>query len=144
MKQRAIDFYTTTEQRYPRLMKWVRFFISGGIGAAVNVGILFLLTHVAHVWYLCSSIIAFVIAVCVSFVMQKYWTFQNKETHTIHVQASWFTLLALVNLGLNTLLMYTCVDGLGFHYIVGQIITSLLIAIESYVIYRIIFAQKHA
>ncbi len=123
-------------------MKWVRFFISGGTGAAVNVGVLFILTHVAHVWYLFSSIVAFVIAVCVSFIMQKYWTFQDKEREGIHVQASWFGLLALVNLGLNTLLMYVCVDGLGLHYIIGQIIASLLIALESYFVYRVIFNRK--
>jgi putative flippase GtrA len=141
MKQHIIDLYSGVEARYPRILKWVRFFVSGGTGAAVNIGLLFVLTHIAHLWYLFSSILAFMISVCVSFVMQKYWTFQNKETHVMHVQAGWFALLALFNLGLNTLLMYACVEGVGLHYIAAQIVTSLLIAIESYFIYKVIFAR---
>lgn len=137
----ASRLYTRYEERYPRMMKWARFFISGGTGAAINIGILFLLTHVAHLWYLFSSIVAFILSVCASFIFQKFWTFQDKQTDGMHVQAGWYVIVALVNLGINTLIMYACVDGLGWHYVASQIVASLLIAIESYFVYRKLFTR---
>ena len=121
------------------LSKLGRFVISGGIGAGVNIGILFLLTHVFDVWYLFSSILAFILAVFVSFICQKFWTFKNTATTQIHYQLVWYFGIAGINLIFNTLIMYLCVDGLGLHYIVGQVIASLLIAIWSYLIYEKLF-----
>lgn len=139
--KRIYDIYKKLEASYPRLTKWGRFFISGGIGAAVNISVLFLLTHVADLWYILSSIVAFIISICASFVLQKFWTFKDNGTDMVRLQATWYALLALINLGLNTALIYSFVDGLGFHYIVGQICTSILIAVESYLVYRKIFAH---
>src|SRR3989344_279145 len=62
-----------------KLINWqaIRYIISGGTGAVVNLATLFVLVHFFQVWYLLSVIMAFVVAFFVSFSMQKFFTFND-------------------------------------------------------------------
>ncbi len=131
--------YTNLGTAYPFWFKLGRFCISGGAGAAINIGILFLLTHIFSVWYLLSSVIAFLISFCASFIFQKFWTFGDTKTERLHVQAGWYLIVAVVNLALNISIMYALVEWAGFHYIGAQLISSATIALESYFAYQAIF-----
>src|SRR3989344_202517 len=54
-----VALYRVLSTSYPSLMRIVRFVVSGGTATAVNLGILFVLTHLFGLWYLLSSVIAF-------------------------------------------------------------------------------------
>ena len=90
-----------------------------------------------------SSILAFLISYAVSFMMQKYWTFGDMSRDRIEMQVVAYLSVALINLCLNTLLMYAFVDLMHLHYMVSQFMTSILIAIESFLIYRLIFRDTN-
>lgn len=119
-----------------RLFHLVRYLISGGIAATTNVGILFLLVHFAHLHYLSASIAAYLLAVVVSFTLQKFWTFQDKPTHDIPSQFSRYSIVVVTNLLLNTLLMYLFVDTFGIWYIFAQIGATAIVAVAGYFGYR--------
>ena len=117
--------------------------MSGGAGAIVHLGILYVLVHLFAMWYLIATSLAFLVAVGVSFTLQKFWTFQNTATAQLHTQGIAFLLVSTANFFINGLCMYLLVDGVHLPPIVAQFITSALIAIEAFVVYSFIFRSKH-
>jgi putative flippase GtrA len=119
-----------------------RFFISGGSAAAVLLSVLFVLTDVFGVWYLASSVVAFLCAFVVSFTLHKFWTFADPHLGRAPTQAAAHFTAGLVNLGLNTLLLYMLVDGFGVHYLVSQVIVSGSLALISFFVYKHLIFRK--
>lgn len=123
--------------KYPRVTKLFLFLFSGGMGAVTNIGLLRILEHYFGVYYLIAGAISFVCSVFVSFGLQRKLTFKHSTVVYTHKQFTTFVIIALVNLGLSELLLFICVDKFGFHYVVGQIIGSAIVAIWSYFAYKI-------
>ena len=67
---------------------------------------------------------------------EKFWTFRDRERAGMHSQMGIYFLISVSNLCLNTLIVYFGVDVVGLHYLVAQIIASLLIACGSFFIYQ--------
>lgn len=123
--------------------KLLRYLISGGSAAVVNLGLLFVLTEFVftnfdNYGYVISSDIAVAVAFFVSFVLQKFWTFAEKSIHLVKKQLAMYFVVGVVNLGINTLMMHGLVEYvLGKkHYMIAQIITSGLIAVMSFFVYQ--------
>ncbi len=117
--------------------KIIRFLFSGAVGAGTNLLILFVLTRYLGLYYVLSVIISFIIATTVSFIMQKYCTFQDKSQEVIHNQALAFTIVAIINLFINTYIVYAFVEFAHFHYLIGQVFASIIVAFESFFVYKI-------
>lgn len=128
--------YARANTAYPLLARLVRFVISGGTATAVNLGILFLLTHIFGLWYLTSSVIAFMVAFFVSFTLQKFWTFEDTSRNRLRSQAAIYFLIILFDLGVNTALMYFFVEYLHLHYLVAQLISGVMIAVMNFFSYK--------
>lgn len=120
--------------RYARTLK---FLISGGTSAVVDLGLLYVFTDILHIWYLLSAVMAFGVAFGVSFTLQKFWTFDDQALDVIHKQLARYMLLALFGLGINTFAMYALVDHGDVHYLMAQITASAFIAVMNF------FAYKH-
>lgn len=126
-----------------KAFKIFRYLVSGGSAAVVHIAMLFVFVEFFHLWYVLGSVFAFLIAFVVSFLLQKFWTFKNTNKDGIHKQATVYFIVAVINLGLNTLFIYLAVEFLNLHYILGQIVASGLIAISSFFIYsKFIFHHK--
>ena len=136
MIQRIRSTYTSLDERYPTHTKVLRFLISGGIAVSVDLGLLYLFTDIFGIWYLTSSVFAFILAFFVSFGLQKFWTFRDRERTGMQSQMGLYFFISVSNLGLNTLLVYFGVEVLGLYYLIAQIIASLLIACGSFFIYQ--------
>ncbi len=121
----------------------IRFIVSGGIAALCNFGSLYFFADIVGLWYLHASMLSFCIAFLSSFFLQKYWTFKSDQVRNISFQLPLSLGVALVNLCVNTLLMYCFVEYGGVHYFIAQVITAVIIAIETYLIYKnFIFAYE--
>ncbi len=128
-----------------KIFKIAKYIISGGTAAVVDLFFLYLFVEKFHLWYVFSAILAFLIAFSVSFSLQKFWTFKDKTTEKVHKQASIYFIVSVLNLGLNTFLMYIFVDLCGLHYFPSQILAGALLAISSFFIYsRFIFSPRPA
>ena len=57
----------------------LKFLTVGGVGVGVNLGLLAFLTEVVHVWYIASAVVGILIATAWNYVMNNYWTFENKD-----------------------------------------------------------------
>jgi putative flippase GtrA len=126
-----------------KIIKTIKYIISGGTAAIVDLAFLAIFVDIFKINYLISAVLAFLIAFSVSFILQKFWTFQDKSTEGVHKQATIYFIVSSANLGINTLLMYLFVDHFHIHYFLSQILASGLLAISSYYIYsRFIFKNN--
>ncbi|MFA6494738.1 MAG: bifunctional glycosyltransferase family 2/GtrA family protein [Candidatus Paceibacterota bacterium] len=123
--------------------RFFRFIISGLVGVAVNLGVLYLLTEKAHQWYLASSVAAVIISYAINFSLHKYWTFENSGAKTLSRQLSLHFSIFLFNLVLNTLMIYVLVEYLRVWYFAAQIAAAAVIAIEDYFLFsKFVFIKR--
>lgn len=121
----------------------IKYIISGGSAAVIMFGSLYILTEYIGLWYIHSVIIAFLLSFVVSFTMQKFWTFQNKDKKYIHKQLSLYLLVSVFNLIFNGSVVYFLVEWVEIWYMGAQFITSAVLALTSFLIYKfLIFNNK--
>ncbi len=114
----------------------IRYIFSGGSAAVTNLTVLFLLVHFFKVWYLLAAVVSYLVAIYVSFMMQKFFTFNDYAKDKIRQQLIFYFAIQIFNLAINTLLMYIAVDIFNIHYLISQIIAGVIIAIYSFFIYK--------
>lgn len=145
MIDRVKDIYTRFDERYPAHTQIFRFLLSGGASFGTDLALLYVFTDVFDIWYLTSAVVAFILAFFVSFTLMKFWTFGDSSREGMHTQMGAYFLVAVINLVLNTLLVYVFVETAGLHYLLAQVVASLLIAVESFFVYqRFIFRNRTA
>ena len=116
-------------------LRIVRLIIIGGSSALFNIVLLYVFKSVFGFYYLYAAVLSFTICVIYNFTLQRTWAFKGSSTG-IHGQVALFVGVNLINLGLNTLILYGLVEYLGIQYLIGQAIASILIALESYFVYK--------
>ncbi len=122
--------------------KMFRFLVTGGTSVLVNLALIYTLTEYANMWYLLSSMFSFAGSWVVNFTLHKFWTFNYEHAHPTSFQAPLHFSLGLINLGINTVLMYVLVNYVHLWYMFAQIITAGIIAIESFMVQsRFIFKK---
>jgi putative flippase GtrA len=115
-----------------------RFLLVGCSAAVLNLGLLWLFTSILGIWYLASSVAAYCISVGYNFVLQRLWAFGG-IAGAIGSQLSYFILINLSGVALNTMIVFLLVEELGVWYVVAQTAASLIIAVQSFFGYRWIF-----
>jgi putative flippase GtrA len=121
----------------------VRYIISGGTSAFVNLAIFSFLFYFLHIFYILSNLIAFLSAFGVSLVLQKFWTFRDHSTDNIHIQGLLYMISSLFGLGVNTFVLYICVHFFHIVPIFGVIIAGISTALCTFPISRkYIFNQQ--
>ena len=56
----------------------IKYFLVGGIGVGVNLGLLYALTDFLGMWYILSQGIAIAVSITNNFFLHRYWTFKNE------------------------------------------------------------------
>lgn len=120
----------------------IKYIISGGTAAVVNISTLYILVDYFDLWYLASSTLAYLVAFFVSFTLQKFWTFLDKEKRGTTKQAIWFILYNVISIFINMLFVFVFVEVFGVVYLVAQILSGIIIAGCSFFVYRSIFSKK--
>ena len=126
--------YTVLVEQAKKHLQVLRFLVTGGIAFAVNISVLYSLTDILSIYYLTSTVLAFLASFSVSFLIQKFWTFQDASTDNAHIQLSLYLVLQVVNLALNTGLMYAFVEYLHIWYVLSQTIIALGLAVISFIV----------
>ncbi|OHA15147.1 MAG: hypothetical protein A3G52_03395 [Candidatus Taylorbacteria bacterium RIFCSPLOWO2_12_FULL_43_20] len=125
--------------KHKRVAKYV---ISGTIAAAANIALLFLLTDIMRFWYLSSAVISFMFGVIVSFVLQKYWTFEDNRASRIKSQFAVYVAIAIGGAIINTALVYSFVEIAGLWYLLAQIFSGVVIAVVNFFCYCYLVFNK--
>ncbi len=118
----------------------IRYLIAGGTSTAIDLGILFALTEYVGWHYLVSATAAFCVAVVVSFVLQKFYTFGDRSASgkAVATQSAFYLGLQITNIGINAAFMYALVEWAGLWYFFAQIIAAATIAVGSFFVYRFV------
>lgn len=114
----------------------VRYLISGGTSATVNLAILSLLYYVFGVYYILAGMIAFVVAFFVSLILHKFWTFDDTSMDGVHKQAGKYLMVSLFGLAINTGILFICVDIFHLYVYISQVIAGGLTASVTFFISR--------
>jgi len=134
------EFLFEIAMRHRQIIKYV---ISGSTATFVDLSFIYVLTDLFHFWYLLSAVLAFMIAFFVSFSLQKFWTFRNNDRERIYEQLVLYLTIGLLNLTVNTGLMYLSVDVFGVWYLFAQVIILGFLGIGSFLFYKYIIFKKH-
>jgi dolichol-phosphate mannosyltransferase len=116
--------------------------VSGGVVMAAYYAPYYLLTEFCGVWYLVSSIVGSITSSVTNFVLQKYWTFENKSVEKMHRQVIEFTLVSVAIAGANTGMLYILVGKLHVHYLLAQMVVTGILCIASYFIVGWVFREN--
>lgn len=86
----------------------VRYGLVGGTGAGIQIGMLYVWVDILHLeaLYLAGAALGFCAALAVTFTLQKYWTFRDFTRDAVRQQFSFYSVFALISLGLNILLLH--------------------------------------
>lgn len=127
-----------------RLGQAVRFCVAGAAGVITYYAALYGLTEYLGVWYVASAVIGFVFNTGLNFTLQKFWTFQNKDTGLVRRQIVPYVAMTASFLVGNALLLYLMVQYLHMWYIGAQMILTVAISILSFIISSRIFKNEMA
>lgn len=121
-----------------RLLFLARYICSGLLAFAVNILLLFIFKEYFHIWYLYASTYAFIISVLVSFLSQKFITFRDRSTSHMRYQFTLYVILALINVAINGVSMFSFVEISHIPYLLSQIFSAAIIALWNLAAYRFI------
>jgi len=139
---RYIDHVTRLyEHRRFWLAKYFKFAIIGGVGALINLAVLWVLVEAFNVYYLWAAVAAFVIADTNNFIWNRLWTFRSKEK--LHIQYPQFLLVSADGLMLNLILLKLlkeefipwlglAEDRVSFYILVSQAIAIVLVSLFNF------------
>jgi putative flippase GtrA len=104
-----------------------RYGIVGGIAFVVDYGSLWLLTEYGGLHYTLSAAIAFLLGLTCNYLLSTRWVFGESRLRSRWAEFAAFALIGVVGLGLNELIMWTFTDGLGFHYMLSKMVSTILV-----------------
>ena len=118
----------TLAQLLQKYGQFVRFVLAGVFAFAINLVALYFFTDIVGIYYLISTVLAFLISFSVSFTLQKFWTFQDNSRDHLHIQLPLYLGMQLTNITLNAALMFVFVEYLHVWYLYSQAVISLALA----------------
>jgi putative flippase GtrA len=119
-----------------------RFFISGSTAAATNLILLYIFTSLLGIWYIASLVIAYAIAIIVSFSLQKFWTFSHYSLERTRSEIMWYILNNILGLSFNAVLLYILVEYVGLWYMYAQFIPLVILSIWNFFVFRFFIFPK--
>ncbi|MEK7480176.1 MAG: GtrA family protein [Patescibacteria group bacterium] len=127
---------TRIRELVQKYAQFIRFCIAGGFAFSVNLTVLYILTDVFHIYYLVSTVGAFLVAFSISFLLQKLWTFKDSSRDRLHIQLPLYLGMQVISITLNASLMYVFVEYLFIWYLFAQAIIAPMLAIVIFFINR--------
>ncbi|WP_244196339.1 GtrA family protein, partial [Helicobacter labetoulli] len=116
------------------------FCIGGGITLAELAGF-YILYKFFGVHYILASLIMFVLASGVGVWLYRRFVFGETHLHR-GLEVGLTYLINIIGIGLNTLILWLCVEFLGFEAIIAKVLASLLVAFYGFYTRKIVIYGK--
>ncbi len=138
-KDKIMSFFSV---RKSLSIQVVKFIVSGGTAALVELILLYLFTEFLGIWYIYSLVLAFLVAFSMSFTLQKFWTFKDARKEIVPQQAILHLAVTVAGLLFNMVGLYMLVELFGFWYMLAQVLVGGTIAFLSFLIYKFVIFKK--
>ena len=115
------------ERTNSTFLQLFRYFFVGGFAFLVDFGALYAFTEYAHLHYLISAAIGFILGLITNYLLSISWVFNKRKMQNRMLEFAVFTLIGLVGLGLNELLLWVFTDIFLVYYLVSKLITAVIV-----------------
>ncbi len=116
----------------------IRYTFVGAIAFAFDFASLFALTHLGGIHYLVSAGIAFLIGLCINYLLSIKWVFPIRSIRDKRIEFLLFAGIGLAGLGLNELFIWFFTEITRFHYLLSKIVSTVFVYLWNF------FARKHS
>lgn len=107
--RKLIAFVQKEMKENSGLFQFVKFGITGVVGASFDFSIFALLHSYLGWYYLYANFVSVFVAICVTFTINKFWTFKAGGSEDLRGQTIKFFTVATINYFLQQLLLYLIV-----------------------------------
>ena len=115
----------------------VKYYVVGGSGVLVNLGILYALTDFAGFWYTASQVIAISVSISSNFSFNRFWTFSDsigdQKNSVMYVK---FLIVSLIGMGIQLGITSALVESVGLYYMYAAGIGIAIAGAINYVVNR--------
>lgn len=104
--------------------RFLKFCIVGGSGVIVNMGLLWLLTEIAGLYYLISSAISIETSIVTNFILNDYWTWKDVGGDGFKerlYRAVKFNIICAAGLVINISILWAMTEILGIYYLASNL-----------------------
>ena len=115
----------------------IKYFLVGGIGVGVNLGLLYGLTDFLGIWYILSQGIAIAISITNNFFLHRYWTFKNEivEPKTLERYIKFF-IVSIIGMGIQLGLTFMLVENYTMYYLSAAVLSIIVASAFNYLVNR--------
>ena len=119
-----------------------KYVIVGGLAFMVDYGMLYALTEFAHLHYLLSATISFIIGLMVNYMLSIYWVFSERSISRRSLEFIIFAVIGIVGLALNNIVMYLFTDVADINYLISKLISAFIVLIWNFGARKLILFNK--
>ena len=121
----------------------IRYFISGGIAATVDFGLLYLLTEFFGLYYLWSAVISFSVGLLITYIFSITWIFNQRRISNRWIELLIFSIIGVVGLLLTYLFMQYFTEVIKLHYMLSKVLTTIIVFFWNFLTKRfVLFTRK--
>ena len=115
------------------IKEFVKFAIVGISNTLIHLLILYLLVEFFSVYYIFASLIAFIVAVTNSFVLNTLWTFKKNIKHKVTKKYSRFFIVSIIAAIFNLFFLYLFTEYFELWYMLSQLMSIIITLIINFV-----------
>lgn len=119
----------------------IKFGIVGIIAAAVDVGLLIMLSEFMHVDVLFASAIAFSVSVIANYILSMSFVFKGKKQNKAK-EFMIFVLLSIGGLIINQFIMWLGVNVLTIYYLAVKIFAMIFVPVYNFITRKLFLEEK--
>lgn len=134
--------------RFPRkslLGQFLRYLVTGGLAFVVDFGLFALCLYMFEWHYLLANLVGLIAGLVLNYALSILWVFTACKRTFEKKKVAEFTLFALVGfagVGINQLLMYAMVDGLGLDEMLSKVIAAVLVLMWNFGARKLMLFKK--
>ncbi|MFC1656451.1 GtrA family protein [Patescibacteria group bacterium] len=103
----------------------------GSLTTGLDFLFLYVLVEYFHLFYMCSAIISIVIIFTMSYLLNKYWTFNNQEKNHLQ-QLTKYTSIHLIAWIINLAILTILVEIFGMWYLFAKVFATAVAFLWNY------------
>lgn len=120
----------------------LRYGVVGAIAFVVDFGGLWALTDLLRIPYLWSAAISFILGLITNYILSTIWVFKEKRFDSYLLEFSIFAIIGLIGLVFNEIIIFVSTDLLGFYYLIGKIVSTIVVFFWNFFARKIALFQK--
>ncbi len=109
------------------LLQFFRNALVGSFAFVLELGLMYLLTECAYVYYLWSSVFSSLCAGGINYLLSTIWVFNQSKVKNKPLEFILFTAIGALGLLLNVFFLWLLTDCIGIYYMFSKVIAMILV-----------------